>query len=112
MSQPKKGGAGMAGSIADVSGRQTRKRVEQAIRRLRPTSAVGKVIVTIAAPIAGVLAEQAVKTLEERGPEVASKGLELAKEKLPVAAQKAKAKVKVLRAVIRERRSGGGGAVN
>lgn len=102
----------MAGTIADVSGRQTRKRVEQAIRRVRPTSAVGKVVVTVAAPIAGALAEQAVRTLEDRGPEMASKGLEVAKEKLPVAAEKAKAKVRLLHAMIRERRSGGGGAGN
>ena len=102
----------MAGPIGDVSGRQTRKRVEQAIRRARPTSAVGKVAVAIAAPIAGVLAEQAMKTLEERGPEMASRGLELAKEKLPIAAEKAKGKAKELRAMIRERRSGGGGAVD
>ena len=101
----------MAGSIADVSARQTRKRVGQVIRRLRPTSAAGKVIVTIAAPIAGVLAEQAVKTLEERGPEMASKGMEIAKDKLPVATEKAKAKAELLRVLIRERRSGGGGAV-
>ena len=82
----------MASPIGSASGRQTRKRVEQVIRRVRPTSAVGKVAVAIAAPIAGVLVEQAVKTLEERGPEMASKGLELAKEKLPIATEKAKAK--------------------
>ena len=99
----------MASPIGNASGRQTRKRVEQVIRRARPTSAVGKVAVAIAAPIAGVLAEQAMKTLEERGPEMASKGLELAKEKLPVAADKAKAKAKALHAMIRERRGGDGG---
>jgi hypothetical protein len=87
------------GSIGNVSARRARTRVEQAIRRVRSTSAVGKVIVAIAALIAGVL--------EERGPEMASKGLELAKEKLPVAAEKAKVQVKVIRAMIRERRSGG-----
>ena len=102
----------MAGSIGNASARQARTRVEQAIRRMRSTSAVGKVIVTIAAPIAGVLAEQAVKTLEERGPEMASKGLELAKEKLPVATEKAKTKAKDLHAMIRDRWSGGGGAVH
>ena len=99
----------MASPISKASGPQTRKRVEQLIRRAKPTSAVDKVAVAIVAPIAGVLAEQAVKTLEERGPEMASKGLELAKEKLPIATEKAKAKVKVLHAMIRERRSGGGG---
>ncbi len=95
----------MAGSIGNASGRQARKRVEQLIRRAKPISAVGKVAVVIVAPIAGALAEQAVKTLEERGPEMASKGLELAKAKLPVASEKAKAKAKELRAMIRERRS-------
>ncbi len=37
----------MAGPIGNASGRQTRKRVEQVIRRARPNSAIGKVAVAI-----------------------------------------------------------------
>ena len=101
----------MAETLSDDTAKRVRRRVERAIRSIRPSTPARKALVSIAVPIAGEMTELAVRALERKGPELVAKGADLAKEKLPVAAQLAKTKVNQLRAGIRERRSRGASGV-
>jgi len=101
----------MTEAVGDDRAKRARRNVERALGLIKPTTSTRKVLVTIAVPVAGVLTEQAVRALEQKGPELASRGVELAKEKLPVAAAVAKEKVNQLSLKIREwRRRGANGA--
>ena len=90
---------------SDEHAKRARRKVEQMMRSMRPTTGSRKALLILGAPLVGVLTEQTVKTIEQRGPELAAKGAKLAKEKLPVAAESAGAKIDQLRVKIRKLRS-------
>jgi hypothetical protein len=97
----------MVQTLRDDTAKRTRRKVERAVGSIKPTTPTRKVLVVVAVPIAGELTEQTVRLLEQKGPELAAKRVKLAKEKLPVAAKRARTKVDQLRATVQERRSKG-----
>jgi hypothetical protein len=95
----------MAMTSSDEHAQRARRKIEQMMRSIRPTTRTRKVLVILGAPLVGALTEQTVKTIEQRGPELAAKGAKLAKEKLPLAAEGAGVKIGQLRVKIHELRN-------
>jgi|BarGraNGADG00212_2_1021979.scaffolds.fasta_scaffold285951_1 hypothetical protein len=102
----------MAKTLSGDAAKRLRRKVERAVGSIKPTTPARRALLFIAVPIAGAMTEQAIRAAQQKGPELASKGVEFAKEKLPVAAEGAKNMMKQLSLKIHERRSGsasGGG---
>ena len=97
----------MAVTSSDEHAQRARRKIEQMMRSIRPTTRSRKALMTLGAPLVGALTEQTVKTIERRGPELAAKGAKLAKETLPIVAESARTNMDRLRVKIRELRSGG-----
>ena len=60
----------MTEALGDDRAKRARRNVERALGSIKPTTSTRKVLVTIAVPVAGVLTEQAVRALEQKGPEL------------------------------------------
>jgi len=95
----------IAGKYADDPALRARRRVERAIKSRTPSTWKGKFLVAVGPMVVGPIVEHGVRALEDKAPELAARGAEKAKEKLPVVGKRVRTGVKWTRERIQARRN-------
>jgi len=94
-----------AGKYADDPALRARRRVERAIKSRNPSTWKGKLLVAVGPIVVGCIVEHGARVLEERAPELPARGVEKAKEGLPLVGKGVRAGVKRTRERIQARRN-------